>query len=261
MKKYYGYLGLALIMVFSFYYTEQISTIVLNKNPLMVMIKEKALDYNIKSVNAEINGDTIKPGINGLYVNERESFYGMQELDAFNQYYLVYEQKKPDITLDNNKDKLIISGNNNLRQVSLVLETENEISSYLKNQNIKASMLVDMNTYKDSNYFEKINNEVSGFKSLENNLNLDKQNKHICVVNDNNKDICRKYKNYLVSSNLKLNKTNLAEIKNNLKNGSIIVISSSASLSDVKLLLKEIKYKDLELVYLSEIISEVNNSK
>ena len=42
MKKYYGYFGLALIMVFSFYYTEQISTLVLNKNPLMMTIKEQA---------------------------------------------------------------------------------------------------------------------------------------------------------------------------------------------------------------------------
>ena len=35
MRKYYQYLGLALIMVFSFYYTEKIALIVLNKNPLM----------------------------------------------------------------------------------------------------------------------------------------------------------------------------------------------------------------------------------
>jgi len=260
MKKYYGYFGLALIMVFSFYYTEQISTLVLNKNPLMVTIKEKAGDYNVQSVNAEIVGNTIIPGINGLYVNSRESFYKMQSEDIFNQYYLVFEQKKPDITLEDNKDKYIISGNTNLRQVSLILESENEISEYLKLQNIKASLLVNMNTYKDNTYFEMINNETKGFKSLENNLNLDKINKHICVVNDTNKSLCVKHKNYLVSPNLKLNKNNLLEIKNNLKNGSIIIISESASLSDVKLLLKEIKYKDLELVYLSEIISEVNKN-
>lgn len=260
MKKYYGYFGLALIMVFSFYYTEQISTLVLNKNPLMISIKEQVDNYNIKSVNAEIKGDTIIPGINGLYVNSRESFYAMQSDDIFNEYYLVFEQKEPDVKLDDNKDKLIISGNPNIRQVSLILETENEISEYLKANQLKASLLVDMNTYKDNNYFESLNNDVSGFKTLENNLNLNKENKHICVVNDNNKDICLKYKNYLVSPSLKFNKSNLLEIKNNLKNGSIIIIGKSVTLSDFKLLLKEIKYKDLNLVYLSEIISEVNKS-
>jgi len=70
--------------------------------------------------------------------------------------------------------------------------------------------------------------------------------------------ICQKHKNYLVSPSLRLNNSNLLDVKKNLKNGSIIVIGDTAGLSDVKLLLKEIKYKDLELVYLSELISEVN---
>ena len=258
MKKYYGYFGLALIMVFSFYYTEQISTLVLNKNPLMMTIKEQADNYNVKSVNAEIVGENIIPGINGLYVNSRESFYAMQSEDIFNEYYLVFEQKKPDVTLEDNKDKLIISGNPNIRQVTLILETENEVSEYLKLNEFKASLLVDMNTYKDKNYFESLNNETIGFKSLENNLTLNKENKHICVVNTDNKDICQKHKNYLVSPSLRLNNSNLLDVKKNLKNGSIIVIGDTAGLSDVKLLLKEIKYKDLELVYLSELISEVN---
>lgn len=258
MKKYYGYFGLALIMVFSFYYTEQISTLVLNKNPLMMTIKEQADNYNVKSVNAEIVGENIIPGINGLYVNSRESFYAMQSEDIFNEYYLVFEQKKPDVTLEDNKDKLIISGNPNIRQVTLILETENEVSEYLKLNEFKASLLVGMNTYKDKNYFESLNNETIGFKSLENNLTLNKENKHICVVNTENKDICQKHKNYLVSPSLRLNNSNLLDVKKNLKNGSIIVIGDTAGLSDVKLLLKEIKYKDLELVYLSELISEVN---
>lgn len=261
MKKYYGYFGLALIMVFSFYYTEQISTLVLNKNPLMMTIKEQADNYNVKSVNAEIIGENIIPGINGLYVNSRESFYAMQSEDIFNEYYLVFEQKKPDVTLEDNKDKLIISGNPNIRQVTLILETENDVSEYLKLNEFKASLLVDMNTYKDKNYFESLNNEIVGFKSLENNLTLNKENKHICVVNTDNKDICQKHKNYLVNPSLRLNNSNLLEIKKNLKNGSIIIIGDTATLSDVKLLLKEIKYKDLELVYLSELISEVNKDK
>lgn len=261
MKKYYGYFGLALIMVFSFYYTEQISALVLNKNPLMISIKDNADNYNVKSVNAEIKGDTIIPGINGLYVNARESFYAMQSDDIFNEYYLIFEQKKPDVTLLDNKDKFIISGNPNIRQVSLVLESEGEISEYLKLNELKASLLVNMDTYKNNSYFESINNDIEGFKTLENNLNLNKENKHICVINDDNKDMCIKHKNYLVNPSLKLVNSNLLDIKKSVKSGSIIVIGKSATLSDVKLLLKEIKYKDLELVYLSEIISEVNKSK
>lgn len=261
MKKYYGYFGLALIMAFSFYYTDKISNIVLNKNPLMVTIKENMNDYNIKSVNAEIINNNIIPGINGLIVNPKESFYEMQKFDVFNDYYLVYDQKKPQITLEDNKDKYIISGNPSIRQISLVLETENSISDYLKENNIKASLLATIDTYQKNDYFEIINNDIKGFKALENNLNLDNINKHICVINDKNLSLCLKQKNYLIKPSLILNNNNLLDIKKNLKNGSIIVISKSATLSDITLLLKEIKYKDLNPVYLSEIISETNKQK
>ncbi|MDE5539885.1 MAG: hypothetical protein K2J20_05310, partial [Bacilli bacterium] len=198
MKKYYQYFGLALIMVFSFYYTEQIASIVLNKNKLMVQINEEAKNYNISPVNAIIEGEYITPGLNGLQVNAKESFYVMKEIDAFNKYFLVYDQVKPDVSLNDNKDKIVKKGNRSLNKVSFVLESENTISNYFKNNNIEASMLVDLDTYKAKSYFEVINNENEGFKSLENTLNLNKENKHICILNDYNKDKCLKNKNYLV---------------------------------------------------------------
>ena len=258
--KYFKYIGLAVIMAFSFYYTEKISNIVLNKNPLMVTINESADDYNVKSVNALINGDYIIPGINGLQVNARESFYKMQEFDVFNKYFLIFDQVKPDISLNDNKHKIIKSGNKKLNKVSFVLNSENEVSEYFKSNNIKASLLVNINTYKSNNYFEVINNEINGFKSLENNLNLNKENKHICVLNDNNKDMCLKYKNYLVEPELIFNNSNLYDIKNRIDSGSIILINDNVSIANMSLLIKEIKYKDLEIVYLSELISENNNN-
>ena len=260
MKKYYQYFGLALIMVFSFYYTEKIASIILNKNPLMVTINNEKASYNVEAVNAEINGDYITPGINGLQVNARESFYKMQEADVFNKYFLVFEQDKPDISLEDNKDKIIKNGNKLLNKVSIILETENEVSDYLKANNIKASMLTNLDDYQYNNYFEVINNEVEGFKSLENTLNLNKENKHICVINDYNKDICLKHKNYLIDPELKLNTSNLKDIKSKIGKGSIILINKNVNLTDVTLLLKEIKFKDLEIVYVSEIISEINNN-
>jgi len=247
-------------MVFSFYYTEKIAAIILNKNPLMVTINNEKASYNVEAVNAEINGDYITPGINGLQVNARESFYKMQEADVFNKYFLVFEQDKPDISLEDNKDKIIKNGNKLLNKVSIILETENEVSDYLKANNIKASMLTNLDDYQYNNYFEVINNEVEGFKSLENTLNLNKENKHICVINDYNMDICLKHKNYLIDPTLKLNTSNLKDIKSKIGKGSIILINKNVSLIDVKLLLKEIKFKDLEIVYVSEIISEINNN-
>lgn len=243
-------------MAFSFYYTEKAAEIVLNKNPLMVTINEEAKNYNVEFVNAQIKDNYIVPGLNGLMVNTKESFYKMQESDIFNKYFLVYNQVKPDISLEDNKDKIINKGNSKLKKVSLVLESDGKIGEYLKNKQIKADLLVTLDTYKPKGFFENINNDFSNFKSLENTLNLNKENKNICVVNNNNLEICKKNKKYLVEPTLTLKNANLSEIRKYIDSGSIIFISSSANLSDVLLILKEISYKDLEIVFLSELINE-----
>ena len=249
MKKYYQYLGLAIIMVFSFYYTEEIATIVLNKNPLMIKI-------NAEKENAIIEGDYIIPGLNGLEVNTRESFYKMHNIDTFNEYFLVYDQIEPKISLNNNKDKIIKEGNKTQKRISLILEENNDVANYLKNNNIKANILVTLETYQKDNYFESINNDISHFKSLENNLNLNKENKNICVLNMELKKICQKYRNYLVEPTLKLTNNNLIEVKKNIQNGSIILITKNAQLTDIKILIKEINFKNLSIVPLSKLISE-----
>ena len=246
-------------MVFSFYYTEQIANIVLNKNPLMQEITKSKDDYEVKSVDAVIEGEYIIPGVNGLEVNAKDSFYKMQGAQVFNSYYLVFEQVKPKISLEDNKDKIITKGNSKLKKVSLILESENEVSTYLKNNNIKASILSDLNNYKKNNYFEVINNDSDSFRELENNLNLNKENKNICVLNNSNKKICQKYHNYLVEPKLVLNSSNYLEVKKNIEAGSIILIKDNAKLEDVKMLVKEIKYKNLKMVYLSEVIKEEND--
>lgn len=256
MRKYYQYLGLALIMAFSFYYTEKIALIVLNKNPLMQEIHQEKGNYEEEYVNATIDGDYIIPGINGLTVNTRESFYNMQELEVFNHYYLVFDQVKPEISLEDNKDKIINKGNSKLKQVSIMLEEYSIIGEYLKEQQFKANLLVNYDDYEANNYFEVINNDIEGFESLENSLNLNKENKHLCLVNEKNKDLCLKKKNYLIEPTTILNSTNYINVKNKLESGSIILIDKTAKLADVKLLLKEIKFKNYQIVYLSELISE-----
>ncbi len=258
LKKYYQYLGLAMIMAFSFYYTEKVASIVLNKNPLMQEIKKEKKSYEIESVNAIIDGEYIIPGLNGIEVNETETYYNMQSEATFNKYFLVYDQVKPEISLENNKDKIITKGNSKLHKVSLILESNGVIKDYFVSNKIKASILVDKATYQKKGFLEAINNDKDNFKSLENSLNETRENKNICVLNADIKDKCLKYHNYLVEPELVLKESNLIDIKKNIGNGSIILISNRAKLSDVKLLLKEINYKDLEMVFLSEIITEEN---
>ena len=49
---------------------------------------------------------------------------------------------------------------------------------------------------------------------------------------------------------------NIYDIKNTLENGSIILIKKDTNLKDIKILLNQIKFQDLEIVYLSDLIKE-----
>ena len=258
MRKYYQYFGLALIMVFSFYYTEKIALIVLNKNPLMQSIQSEKENYEVDYVNAFIDGDYIIPGVNGLVVNTRESFYQMQKLDVFNVYYLVYEQISPEVSLKDNKDKIIRQGNPKLNKVSIILSGKSSISDYLESKNIKADLLVNLDNYQENSYFEVVNDEKGAYSSLENTLRLNKEGSNICVIHNMTYEECLETKNYIVEPTLVLDEYNYIDVKNKLNKGSIILALDTARLSDVKLLLKELQYKNLDIVYLSEIISEEN---
>ena len=79
-------------------------------------------------------------------------------------------------------------------------------------------------------------------------------------MNGQNYELCLKKKNYLVEPTLTLTSTNYIDVKSSFESGSIILIDESAKLSDVKLLLKEINYKNYDIVYISELISEENGT-
>lgn len=255
MKRFFQIIGICSILVFSFYYTDQIVIMVENKNPVLQEIKSKEKDLYIAPTNAKIESDSIIPGKYGSEVNVKKSFYNMKALETFNEYYLIYDDVKPTVSIEDNKDKVIIKGNNSKRQVSIVLEN-NTYSNLFKDY--KVNMLVTKDTYSAVNNIELINNESDKklFNQVNTLLNNDKKNKQLCLVNDRNKDICQKNNNYLVKATAELTTNNIVEVKKKLDNGSIILIRSNAKLSDIKILIEEINFKDLEVVYLSDLISE-----
>lgn len=258
MKRIYKVLGLFCLTIFSFYYTEKIALIMQSKSSLMKEIEKNSESNIIKSVSAIISDNTIIPGLNGLMVDEQLSFSNMKSLGVFNEYYLVYKEIKPDVSLEDNKDKVIIKGNKTKKSVSLIFKNENELTAYLKQSNIKANILINLDNYIKSNCFELINNETNNFDTLERLLNSNNANKNICVLNKFNYDVCQKNDKYIVKPSIVLNNQNFINYKNNITNGDIILIES-LNLENLKLLINEIKYRDLNVVYLSELISENYN--
>ena len=258
MKNVYKYIGLFIIAVFSFYYTDKIVLMVQNNNPIMQEINEAKNTKEVDYVNAIIQDDKIIPGKNGLVINEQKSFSMMKSFGVFNAYYLVYDQKRPEISLEDNKDKIIHSGNLQEKNISLILENNENLINYLESNNIKADVLINKDNYINIKSLEMINNDFNKYNEVELILNRDDKNNNICYVNENNLDFCKKRSKYLVNTELILNDSNVYKIKNNIKNGSIIFVTNNTSIDTLKIVLDHAKFKGLDTVYLSELISEEN---
>ncbi len=256
MKYVFKYLGIMALLIFAFYETNKLSNIVINKSDLVTLINENSKDYNVDAVSAVIEDDYIIPGLNGYAVNVLKSYNNMRYLDTFNSYYLEYDKVLPNISLENNKDKIIKYGNQGKKSVALIVKDNLEIINYAKEKLIKINRLVDHNTYDINEDYEQINNDYEEYKKVEMMLNNSNKNKNICYISNNIIDICKKANKYLVESSVALNNYNLSSVKDNIISGSIIFINDNVSLTDFKILVRQIYYQDLEIVYLSELITE-----
>lgn len=254
--KYFKMIGIMGLLVFSFYLTDFVTELAINKNPLMQIIKSNSQNYYVSSVNATISDNTIIPGIKGKKVNEMETFLNMKDFGSFNINYLIYDYIKPDVSVDDNLDKIIVSGNKSLRQVSLLIKSNKNIIEYLNNKDIKYSKLVDVNSELDVNENINIENEKKSFENLDTLLNKKNLNERICILNYSNIDKCKVNEYYIVKPTYILENSNYVKVLNEVDNGSIILIDDNLSLDNFRVFENKIINKDLEFVYLSEIIKE-----
>lgn len=245
-------------MVFSFYYTDKIALMVQENNPIMQQIKdikpEKEEDY----VNAIIDDDKIIPGKNGLTINVEKSFSVMKSFNAFNSYYLIYDQKKPKISLEDNKDKIITSGNLSNKNMTIIIEYSEDLVKYLESNNIKSDVLINKDNYIKVNKLEMINDDFDNYNEIEIMLNRSKMNNNLCIVNKSNIDFCKKRNKYLIETELVLTNDNVFNVKNNIKNGSIVIVKKDTNIDNLKIIIDQARFKGLDLVYLSKLISEEN---
>lgn len=260
MKKFYKYFGIVAIMLFSFYYTEKIALLMRKKDPIYETIEVMKEESSVNYVNAEIKENNIIPGMNGLKVNTEKSFQKMKSFGAFNKYYLIFDQVKPEISLEDNKDKIITSGNSKKKSVAIILSPNQTIYDYVTSKNLTMSHLITKDTFQRESKLEQINNDSKYYKETDDLLNSISQNKNICIINKFNLERCKKEKKYLVEPGLELTSSNIASIKNKIQSGDIILVSSNAKLEDFKLLITQIEYKGLQLQSLSNLILEENRS-
>ena len=216
------------------------------------LLKDK---YEVLPVNAVLDSNTIIPGVKGKSVDLDKSYENMKVSGIFREDYLVYNDILPSEMLSNNMDKYIIGGNTSSNRVSLLVITNYDNIDKIKNNNITIFL-----NHKDVsiNNIKKINkNSIYSEEILDNDntiINRISKNKSIyCLSMGKNNDtlsICNKKKMYVVIPSIV---GDYLDIKNNLTNGSIILLND---MNNLDIIVKYINSKGYMIVPLEELLTE-----
>ena len=120
----------------------------------MKTLKEKENKYNILPKDAIITKHTMIPGINGRKINLSKSYHNMKRINKFTESLLIFEEIKPNKTINHIYDKVIIGGNFQNNIVSVITNLDHNycytMDLYIKKeciQNKKYTILIHKISY------------------------------------------------------------------------------------------------------------------
>ncbi len=263
MKEIMRKLSLLILVCFSFFYTDRVLNFINNHSTLMKTIKSKSSTYEIKEVNATIYEDEVIPGIKGRRVNIKKSFDNMKDYNTFREENIIYDDIVPGISISSNMDKFIISGNNKKKKVAIIIIINNNINKYKDINNVTLFInhnlltIDNLNKLKSKEIYTYGNNGKYSKEILLNDNTLintlTNSRSNYCLSKDKDYEtlnICKENDMYTVIPNLI---GDYKEIKDNLKNGSIILIPNIDNINIIK---KYIYSKGYDIVPLIELLSE-----
>ena len=270
--KFIKLLGLVCLTCVTFIYTEKIISVSIEQDEIMIKLKEIKDEYIEKPIDAKIIDNTIIPGNTGKEIDIDTSYKQMKKIGYFEESLISYNTIYPKISIYNNYNKYIINGNTKNKEVSIIYIikdnfTLNNILNIIKNKNTKITFFID-STFLNNNIdiINKINNyEIYnyGSKGTYNKDNIIITN-NIINNKSNNKSI---YCLFLTKDDISLNNCadskmhsiipsingNYNNIKNNITNGSIILINNTKELPNI---IDYINNKGYTITPLSNIIKE-----
>jgi len=259
MNKYLRAVGLVAILCFSFYYTEQIAHFMQSKDPIYESILASKTEYEKPFINAIVEDSYIIPGISGKVVNVEKSFRNMKNLGYFRESLFVFDEVKPEISLEENLDKIITSGNANKQEVSIIFEEASYIP-YFEEMGVNYAFLTTKDFLEEHlEYGLRINHDFSNYDVVEKNLKLKKENTPFCFVTSSNEDFCKKKKKILIQETMKIDRSNFSSQYHTVRAGSILYLQNNLSTTNLNLLLNQIYFKGYQIVSLEELISESRN--
>ena len=153
-----------ILFIFSILLIKNGVYIIRENDYLMKTIKEKQSAYNKDPINAIITNNTIIPGIKGRKINLKKSYNNMKGINEFKESLLVFDEIKPNKSINNIYDKVIISGNQHNNKISIITTLDSKYcyaeELIIKKeciQNNKYTILI----YKiNNNYLTNIKNKV-----------------------------------------------------------------------------------------------------
>lgn len=254
MVRYFQFLGIIVLVMGSFFYSERVSTTSLLSDNLLTEIKDKASLYSVDVVEASVTKNTIIPGKNGSKVNVNKSYKNMKEIGYFDDKMLVYDKIVVKNPLSKNTNKYIVGGNSNERAISLVFVVSNgsdltSIVSALNDAAVRGTFFVTSDFMEDNNYLimslissgHTVGNlgdngdySSSNFVWMKTMIVNSGQKYNYCYVSKENRDVlnsCNLQKSYTIMPTEASNEIPYIDTKKLLHNGSIISYKVNGVLS------------------------------
>lgn len=280
LKKIFETIGLLSLICFSFFCTNEISMVIRENDDILKQIKQVQSQYKIEPINAVIEGNTIIPGVSGSKIDVMKSYKKMKKINSFNDNLLIYEDIKPEISVNNVYDKYIVSGNKTIKEVSLlfVVKENDDISdvlSILEEHGVEATFFLDSYWFENNNelavnifeaghiigtlgYSEDYNSSsINWMNSVIKKLIKQKSTYCYVINNDEVLNMCSKIKSYTITPNIVVENNPFIEIKQQLTNGSIISLNINNNvIKELPLILDYIDSKGYEMVNIENLIDE-----
>ncbi len=281
MKKMFSYIGIFILSLFSFYYTDKASEIVKGKDPIMKNIMSNKDNYLIEPVNALIYDDEIVSGINGKSVDINNSYKKMKHYNKYDEDMYVFKEDNPILSFINSYDKYIVGGNPIKNEIALVFKIIDsnyldKLNSILLDKNIVGTLFIDgvvLEQYTDEilefisngNEIENLGYDLNYSKDkivYTNNIieSLTRKDARYCYTdykNVNILDICSKNNMYTIKPTISVSKYPFITVKNNIKSGNIVSFNmNNETIKELPSIITYLKQKGYKLVSLDNLISE-----
>lgn len=278
LKKIFKISAVLLLVGFSFFYTEKVTLIARNSDPIMRAIKKEESNKKVSNVNPVINNDEYIMGINGCEIDVDKSYSKMRSVGEFKEELIVMKETSNDKDLT---DKYVIGGNNKEKKVSLIFivnkDIDSNLTNYINDKNLKVNYFIDgkyleenMITVKflseNSNIYYLGENEKYSDENMLYHNNLISMNgsnePKYCFTSDkdnNTLKLCNDYDMVTIKSDI-IKDNIYKRIKDKLNNGVIFAIDSDNT-DEIKVSINYILSKGYNIISLEDLLSEKNECK